>query len=147
MATTTINYKGLSGIRGTVTVDTTDTLSTIAGAIITAEGLNGDYYADFILDRDNAISFTNNSTDTYTVLNFSTTDTLIAILDDSPVTYTKEQRQLQKLELAAVKRTYDSNARDTYDITQLPNPYNGNDVDPDDNLNIGGLVEGRPWIE
>lgn len=139
MAATTINYKGLSGIRGTVTVDTTDTLSTIAGAIITAEGLNGDYYADFILDRNNAISFTNNSTDTYTVLNFSTTDTLIAILDDSPVTYTKEQRQLQKLELAAVKRTYDSRPA-SYDITQLPNPYNGNVVDPDENLNLDAFT-------
>ena len=143
MATTTINYKGLSGTRGTVTVETTDTLSTIAGAIITAEGLNGDYYADFILDRNNTISFTNNSTDTYAILNFSTTDTLIAILDDSPVTYTKEQRQLQKLELAAVKRTYDSRPA-TFDVAELPNPYNGNNTDPDDGATT--LTDGRPWV-
>ena len=50
---------------------------------------------------------------------------------------TKEQRQKQKLDIAAAKRN------DTYDITQLPTQYDGNDVV--DNANSGGLVAGRPW--
>ena len=142
----TITYKGLSGIRGTLTVNSTDTLADIAAAIIAVEELNGDYYADFILDRNNTISFTNNSTDTYAELGLLSTDTLVAILENDPSVYNKEQRQLQKLEIAQVKRAGDGNPRATYDVTQLPNLYNGNAVDPDDNPNVGGLVVGRPWI-
>jgi hypothetical protein len=143
----TITYKGLSGIRGTLTVNSTDTLADIAAAIIAVEELNGDYYADFILDRNNTISFTNNSTDTYAELGLLSTDTLVAILENDPSVYNKEQRQLQKLEIAQVKRAGDGNPRFFYDITQLPNPYNDNGVDPDENPNTGGLVQGRPWVE
>jgi hypothetical protein len=77
---------------------------------------------------------------------------------------TKELKQLAKLDLAKLKREGytlnadgtvasgpDTNAnfyrpRNDYDITQLPNPYNDNDVNPDENPNTGGLVVGRPWI-
>ena len=59
---------------------------------------------------------------------------------------TKELRQKAKLDLAAAERAADGNPRATYDITQLPNPYNDNDVDPDENANTGGLVQGRPWV-
>ena len=144
LLTTTINYKGLS-LRGTLTVDFTDTLETVADVIVALEGINGDYYADFILDRDNTISVTNNSTDTVDDLGLETTDTLVAILNNNPSVYNKEQRQLQKLEISEVKRAANGNTRAIYDITQLPNPYNGNDVDPDDNPNTGGLLQGRPW--
>jgi hypothetical protein len=144
LLTTTINYKGLS-LRGTLTVNFTDTLATVASDIIALEGLNSDYYADFIIDRDNTISFTNNSTDTVANLGLETTDTLVAILDDNPSVYNKEQRQLQKLEISEVKRAADGKANSQYDVAQLPNPYNGNDVDPDDTPNTGGLLQGRPW--
>lgn len=60
--------------------------------------------------------------------------------------WTKEQRQDYKLQLAALKRTLNGNARDTYDITQLPDTYNGNVSGVDDNANTGGLVVGRPWV-
>lgn len=60
--------------------------------------------------------------------------------------WTKEQRQDYKLQLAALKRTLNSNPRDTYDITQLPDTYNGNVSGADDNANVGGLVVGRPWV-
>lgn len=60
--------------------------------------------------------------------------------------WTKEQRQDYKLQLAALKRTLNGNARDTYDITQLPDTYNGNVSGADDNANVGGLVVGRPWV-
>ena len=58
---------------------------------------------------------------------------------------TKEEKQKAKLDLAALKRAADNNARSTYDITQLPTQYNNNDII--DNSNIGGLILGRPWIE
>lgn len=56
---------------------------------------------------------------------------------------TKELKQKAKLDLAALNRAADSNPRATYDITQLPTQYTGNDLT--DNPNIGGLVVGRPW--
>lgn len=56
---------------------------------------------------------------------------------------TKELRQKAKLDLAAAKRAADGNARDTYDITQLPTQYDDNAVV--DNANSSGLVQGRPW--
>jgi hypothetical protein len=62
-----------------------------------------------------------------------------------PGLWTKEERQNYKLELASLKREIDSR-RYTLDLTQLPNPYNDNVVDPDENANTGGLVEGRPWV-
>jgi hypothetical protein len=58
---------------------------------------------------------------------------------------TKELRQKAKLDLAATDRAARSNARATYDLTQLPSQYNNNAVI--NNPNIGGLVTGRPWIE
>jgi hypothetical protein len=56
---------------------------------------------------------------------------------------TKELRQKAKLDLAAAERATDGNPRATYDITQLPTQYSGNNII--DNPNVGGLVEGRPW--
>ena len=58
---------------------------------------------------------------------------------------TREDRQKAKLDLAAAKRASDGNPRATYDITQLPTQYDADDVV--DNPNVGGLVQGRPWIE
>lgn len=139
----TLLYKGLSGIRVTITVNTTDDLTTITNAIIANEGLDPAYYADFVLDRNNSIRLTNNALDTYADLGLTSADMLVAILDDDPATYTKEQRQVQKLEIAVVKRTADSRPN-TYDINKLPNPYNGNSADPDDG-SAGPLIQGRPW--
>jgi hypothetical protein len=56
---------------------------------------------------------------------------------------TKELRQKAKLDLAAVDRAADGNARPNYDITQLPTQYDDNGLV--DNPNSGGLVAGRPW--
>lgn len=58
---------------------------------------------------------------------------------------TKELRQKAKLDLAAAKRASTGNKRATYDITQLPTRYLGNNVI--NNPNSGGLVQGRPWVE
>jgi hypothetical protein len=56
---------------------------------------------------------------------------------------TREARQKAKLDQAAIDRTAAGNPRNTYDINQLPNPYNGNDVAPDDGA--ATLTPGRPW--
>lgn len=53
---------------------------------------------------------------------------------------TKELRQKAKLDQAAIDRAADGNPRSTYDITQLPNPYNDNDVDPDENPNLDAFT-------
>lgn len=77
---------------------------------------------------------------------------------------TKEERQLAKLTIAQAKRQgkvvaddgtisgSEDNSKSYYrplndlDLSLLPNPYNDNEVDPDENPNTGGLVEGRPWV-
>jgi hypothetical protein len=58
---------------------------------------------------------------------------------------TKELRQKAKLDLAALERAAEGNTRATYDLTLLPTQYNDDGII--DNPNIGGLVQGRPWIE
>lgn len=75
---------------------------------------------------------------------------------------TKELKQKAKLDLAKLKREgYTLNDdgtiasgpditkpfyrdRNDYDITELPTQYDDNDII--DNANVGGLVEGRPWV-
>jgi hypothetical protein len=56
---------------------------------------------------------------------------------------TKQLKQEAKLALAATNRAADGNARSVYDISELPTKYSGNDIV--DNINSGGLVNGRPW--
>jgi hypothetical protein len=56
---------------------------------------------------------------------------------------TREDRQKAKLDLAALDRAAYGSRPSTYDINKLPNPYNGNSVDPDDGAST--LTTGRPW--
>lgn len=140
----TITYKGLSGVRVTLTVNTTDTLTTITNAAIADEGLNANYYADFVLDGDHTVTRSGNGSSTYADLGLTSEDMLVAVLSDAPGTWTKEQRQVRKLEIATIKRAADAR-RSTYDITELPDTYNGNAPGADDNPNTGGLQLGRPW--
>jgi hypothetical protein len=66
---------------------------------------------------------------------------------------TRELRQKAKLDLAAAKRQADAGNRDpnnadnrhTYDLTELPTQYSGNDIV--DNPNPSGLILGRPWTD
>ena len=57
---------------------------------------------------------------------------------------TKEAKQKAKLDQVSLDRAGHGNARHYYDITQLPTQYSGNSIV--DNPNVGGLVEGRPWL-
>lgn len=61
---------------------------------------------------------------------------------------TKRERQIAKLDLAALDRAAAGNERATYDLSLLPTVYavgdnNTNNVIVNDN--VGGLVSGRPW--
>jgi len=143
----TVKYRGLSGTRVELTVNTTDTLTTITNAAIADEGLNANYYADFFLLRDNSVLLSNSGAQTYAQLNLTADDELVAVLDDDPATYTKQERQVRKLEIASIQREDDGYANHVYDLTSLPDTYNGNVPGADDNPNTGGLLPKRPWIE
>jgi hypothetical protein len=139
----TINYWGLSGVKGTVTVDlTTDTFDTLIAAIAADEGLPTVYYT-VTLQRNPSIGDIVYG-DSSTPLN----DTSIGMVDGDTVICTpnqagsKEDRQIQKLDIAQVNRTR-TGRPDTYDRDDLPTKYTGNAVT--DNPNPGGLIDGRPW--
>ena len=158
MANITLNYKGLTGKRGTVTVDDTGNILSIITAIVADEDptlgvlTNNDY--DIALERDTSITDVANGSDTIST-HIVDGDTIICIDDNKNLTSTntKEVRQNRKLRIASVKRLADSvanigsgaNDRYTLNTAQIPNPYEGNSSNTDDDENTGSLVVGRPW--
>ena len=158
MANITLNYRGLTGKRGTVTVDDTGNILSIITAIVADEDptvgvLTGNDY-DIALERDTSITDVNNGSDAISD-HIVDGDTIICIDDKKNLTSTntKEVRQNRKLRIASVKRLADSvadigspsNDRYTLNTAQIPNPYEGNDVNADDDENTGSLTVGRPW--
>jgi len=158
MADITLNYRGLTGKRGTVTVDDTGNILSIITAIVADEDptlgvLTGNDY-DIALERDTSITDVANGSDTIST-HMVDGDTIICIDDKKNLTSTntKEVRQNRKLRIASVKRLADSvanigspsNDRYTLDATQIPNPYEGNAYNADDDENTGTLTVGRPW--
>lgn len=137
----TINYWGLSGVKDSVTVALTITIDQLITAIATDEGLPTDYYKISVLNNP-AINDTTygDSSSTLTAIGIVNGDTILCTPNQVG---TKQDRQIQKLEIAAKARAADGNARSTYTITDLPTKYTGNAVT--DNPNPGGLVNGRPW--
>jgi hypothetical protein len=136
----TINYWGLSK-KGSVTVNLTVTIDQLITAIATDEGLATEHYT--------VSSLADPSKSSLTFGDSSTTLTQLGLVDGGTVlcttnqTGSKQERQIQKLDIAAAKRAADGNARSVYDISELPTKYSGNTVV--DNINNGGLVNGRPW--
>jgi hypothetical protein len=135
----TINYWGLSK-KSSVTVALTVTIDQLITAIATDEGLATEYYTVSAMNDFSKSSLTYGDS--------STTLTQLGLVDGGTVlcttnqTGSKEERQLQKLAIAAKTRTVDGYTRATLDTTQLPTLYIGNNVV--DNLNVF-LLEGRPW--
>jgi len=151
MANITLNYRGITGKRGTVTVDDTGNILSIITAIVADEDptlgvLTGNDY-DIALERDTSITDVNNGSDTISD-HIVDGDTILCIDDKKNLTSTntKEVRQLRKLRIASVKRLADGKANYTYDATALPDTYNGNLPGADDNPNTGGLLPKRPWV-
>lgn len=138
----TLYYKGLTGIRDDVTINlATSTLGDLIIAIAADEGLPTDYYNISVLGNPaiNSISLDDSSTNCATA-GIVDGDTILCTPEQSG---SRERRQIQKLTIAAKARANDGNARRVYDISELPTKYVGNTVY--NNLNEGGLVQGRPW--
>ena len=149
----TLYYKGLTGIRDDVTIDlVTATLDDLITAIATDEGLPTDYYNISVLDNPSINSIAlGDSTTTCADAGIVEGDTILCTPEQSG---SRERRQIQKLEIAQLKRRGtpgdDSSVTvpyyrlgNTYDRDKLPTKYSGNTVV--DNPNPGGLQQGRPW--
>ena len=137
----TINYWGLSGVKDSVTVALSITIDQLITAIAADESLPTDYYKISVLNNPSINDTTyGDSSSTLTQLGIVDGDTILCTTNQVG---TKEDRQIQKLEIAKAARTADGNPRDTYTITDLPTKYTGNSVT--DNPNVGGLIDGRPW--
>lgn len=136
----TINYWGLSGVKDSVTVALTVTIDQLITAIAADEGLPTDYYSISKLNDPtvNDIVY-GDSSSTLTSMGIIDGD---VILCTTKQVGTKEDRQIQKLEIATVNRTRNTRPA-VYNRDDLPTKYTGNAVT--DNANVGGLIEGRPW--
>lgn len=113
-----------------------DTVQDLKDQIVSADSVDADWFDLFF----------NN-----TVLSESATLSSVGIKEGSAIRIrnkiaklaTRQARQEAKLALAALDRAAYGSRPSTLDINQLPNPYNGNSVDPDDGAST--LQPGRPW--
>jgi hypothetical protein len=144
MADITITVKGLTGRQIDITLSDATQLDGIPALIRAQEeesaSLTDGMYGEVSLDTNPDINLANNGTDTLATLGFGGGEFLICHPAEGA---TREDRQVQKLEIAAAKREFLAKADYTYDLTQLPTKYSGDTVV--DNPNSGGLLEGRPW--
>ena len=131
-----VKYKGLTGKQGSITIDNGESLDSLISDIATAEGITQTDYYRISLNRDYDINdvIQGDSSNTLLSLGVVAGDEFLCTPKQDG---TKEYKQKQKLDIAAAKRS------DTYDITQLPTQYSGNDIT--DNPNTGGLINTRPW--
>ena len=149
----TLNYIGLTRKQGTITVSDPDvvTVVNLIPLIIADEDptvgvlTNNDY--DIAVQRDTSITDVNNGGQTCTVAGIVDGDTIICIDDNKNLltTNTKEVRQERKGRIASVKREREGKTEFTWNKNRLPNPYEGNLSNPDDDENTGTLQAQRPW--
>ena len=153
----TIKCKGLTGVTFDLTVTMGST--TMNGLTALAQAVEGhnittSMYGEISAAKNPSINQTNDGAKTLTAAGLVDGDIVICTPVDDPATLTKEQRADQKLYIAEAKRkglaaddttaTYYRNAN-TYDKTMLPNPYEGDDYNVDDDENTGSLIQKRPW--
>lgn len=138
MASITITVQSLlnAGQFDEYTVDDGITVATLKSTIDAATGTDSTWYnvnfnEEVLDDADTLLS--------YGIIEGSVlgTGNVIARLP------TLQDRQVSKLDLAALDRTAAGNPLDVYDITELPSQYIGNVSTP--NPHPTGLIEGRPW--
>jgi hypothetical protein len=158
MASINLTYKGLTGLRRTITgFDDTTSIDDLIAAIAADEELETNYY---IISKEgdpsNTLSFIYGDSSTpasVSSLGIETGDVIICKPNSRGTT--KQTRQVMKLDIAQKKREggpdddttavfYRSN--NSYDLTSLPDTYNGNVPGADDNPNTGGLIQKRPWV-
>lgn len=151
MATITVKYVGLIGTRDQVSVSDTLTIDGLIAAIAADEGLPTEYYTVSLLNNPSVTDITyGDSSATIASLGFVNNSVALCTTNQAG---TKQERQIQKLEIAQLKRQAGGDTSaiyyrggNVYDLSSLPDTYNGNDILPDDNPNTGGLIVGRPWI-
>ena len=138
MATITITVQSLlnAGQFDTYTVSDGITVATLKTTINSATGTDSSWYN---INFNEEVLADGNTLASYGIVNGSVlgTGNLIGRLP------TLQDRQLAKLDLAALDRTAAGNPYDVYDITELPSQYIGNISTP--NPHPGGLLLGRPW--
>jgi hypothetical protein len=139
MANITITVQSLLNVSvyDSYTVSNTTTISSFKSTIQTNTGCDPSWFGlvfnnELITDETKTLAY-------YNIINGSVLRTANQIARLA----TLEDRQIAKLELAALDREASGNARKYYDLTELPTYYVGNTIT--DNPNLGGLVEGRPW--
>jgi len=142
-------YNGLTR-QGNVQLNvetTTATFPAYATVVSTAEALDINYYY-FSLARDSRFNSSDYPTEFFnqieTALGITLVNNDVFIATPLQDGLTKEQKQIQKLDIAAATRLADGNPRSEYDITELPTQYDDNSVI--NNTNTGGLQVGRPWV-
>jgi len=153
----TLKCKGLTGVTFDITV--TMGTTTMNGLTALAQAVEGHnittaMYGEISAAKDPSINQTNDGIKTLTAAGLVDGDIVICTPADDPATLTKEARSDQKLAIAEAKRNglaaNDTTANyyrtlNTADKTLLPNPYEDNDINPDDDENTGALQTGRPW--
>ena len=138
MANITITVQSLlnTAVYDSYTIDDGQTIDQLKTAVNSARGFDSSWY-NIVLNQhvvSGSATLASLGIVTGTVLRTANVIDRLA---------TKELRQRAKLDLSELDRAADGNPRSTYNITQLPTQYDGNDVV--DNANSGGLVVGRPW--
>lgn len=138
MATITITVQSLLNAAqfDSYTISDGITVGTLKTTIDSATGINSDWYNLSF----NGVTLNNANT----LLSYSIVDGSVLysgnLIADLP---TLQDRQLAKLDLAALDRTAEGNPWNVYDINELPSQYIGNVSTP--NPHPTGLIEGRPW--
>lgn len=147
MANITVTVQSFlnSATRLSITIDNALTVAALKTAINAAEGTPTaimDLYFNSVklLDAD-VLSAKSIITGSYIQTSNNLTEAEL---------WTKQQRQDYKLQLAELRRQAGGDINqpyyreyNVYDVDLLPNPYNGNDVAPDDGAST--LSEHRPW--
>ena len=159
MANITLTVKGLTGTLHDIVIDDGETWSNLRTDIHALElNSGGDLttamYGQLTLARDPSKNSGGSDTTTFSANGITTGDTIICRPRRNPATNTKEARADQKLAIAEAKRAGlavgDTSADyyrtlNTFDKTLLPNPYEGDAVNADDDENTGSLTAGRTW--
>ena len=138
MANVTFNVQSFLNAADTVSITIADT-STIAQLKTAINGQEAVPTAQMKLFLNNVLLANTSTLSSLGITNGSYLKTATTIAHLA----TREARQKAKLDLAALDRAAYGSRPSTYDINKLPNPYNGNIVDPDDGA--ATLTEGRPW--
>jgi hypothetical protein len=132
MASITITVQSLlnTAVYNSYTIDDGQTINQLKSAINSARGFDSSWYNIVLNQRVVSGTATLSSLGIITGTVLRTANVIDRLA-------TKELRQKAKLDLASLDRAASGEARDTYDITELPTQYSGNNLV--NNPNTGGL--------